>query len=320
MAKDYYEILDIKKGASDDEIHKAYLKLARKYHPDVNPGEDAKKKFQEVQQAFEVLKDPEKRKKYDRYGAAFESVGAGGGGGPRNYSWTGGAPEGFEDLDLSQIFGEQFGGGAAQGGGGFGDFFSQFRTAGKRRPSRTREQPASDLHHHISVPFTTAVSGGQVQLSVQRESGQTETLNVKIPAGIEDGQTIRLRGQGVKRGDGSAGDLLIRVQVLPHPHFRRRGRSLDVTLPVTVAEAVLGAKVDVPTPKGTVTVQVPPGTSSGSKLRIRGQGVAPQGKEPGDLFAEVTIVLPKNISDKACEAAREFDKQAQMDARRELKW
>jgi len=323
MSKDYYKVLGVGRNASQDEIKKAYRDLARRYHPDLNPDDKtAKQKFQEVQSAYDVLSDQQKREMYDRYGSSFETMGGGAGpGGP----WAGGGPGGgfsFEDIDFSQFFGERFGAGGGGGGaGGFEDIFGQFSQAGRGRKARSGgRRRGADLRHDITVPFATAIQGGEVQLSVARPNGQTETLSVKIPAGIEDGKKIRLRGQGepAPRG-GPGGDLLLTVHVAPHPCFRRHGKHLHVTLPVTLAEAALGAKVDVPTPKGTVTLKVPPCTSGGAKLRVKAHGV-PAKDGPGDLIAEVQIVMPKELDDESRAAFERLAKRGTEEARAKLQW
>ena len=241
MPKDYYETLEISRGASADEIQNAYRQLARKYHPDLNPDDKgAKEKFQEVQNAYEVLNDPEKRKLYDRHGSSFDQMG----GGPQGpEGWTGGASQ-YSEVDLNEIFG---GGGA---GGGFADILRQF-TQGASTTGRRNRRGASprgrNLHHEVTVSFHTAILGGEVPLAFIDTLGNQKTINVKIPAGITDGKKIRLRGQGEPgpRG-GAAGDLLIKVRTAPHPCFRRNGNDLVLTVPITLTEAALGAKVDVP--------------------------------------------------------------------------
>ena len=194
------------------------------------------------------------------------------------------------------------------------------------RPASLANRPGSsrrgaDSQHELQVPFTTAIAGGEVQISIQRPSGKTETLAVKIPSGIEDGKKIRIRGQGEPgpRG-GTPGDILITIRVAPHPYFQRRGNHLLVRVPVTLGEAVAGAKVDVPTPRGTVTLSVPPGSSSGAKLRVKGHGVAPKNGTPGDLLAEIQIVLPKQISDADRQAIREIDQRYPQSPRKDLRW
>ena len=326
MPQDYYETLGLERGASDDAINKAYREMARKHHPDLNQGDDAaKKKFQDVQQAFEVLGDKEKRKKYDRYGHAFESMG---GGGPQSWpggtGGPGGGPGGAPfDVDLGDLFG---GGG---GGGGFADLFKQF-SGGRgpmpggpttNGPRRQGPQRGADLQHEITVPFRTATVGGEAALGVQRADGSSETITVKVPAGIEDGKKIRLRGQGDPSPTGGAdGDLLLTVHVAPHPHFTRRGNRLEVTAPITLAEALRGGKIDIPTPRGTVSVSVAPGTSSGTRLRLKGQGIEPAGKPAGDLFVELQIVLPDSLTDEQREQLADLAGDQPVDPRADLRW
>jgi DnaJ-class molecular chaperone len=321
MAEDYYKILGVRRDATQDEISKAYRDLARKYHPDMNPDDpSAKKKFQKIQAAFDVLNDPQKREMYDRYGSSFETMGAGG---PRTQTWTAGGPGEFtfEDIDFSQFFGDRFG---SSSPGGFADLFSQFQTAaarGRKKTAYRARQRGADLEQEVTIPFNTSVLGGEIQLRLPRPTGQMETLAVKIPAGIEDGKKIRLRGQGEPGvAGGEPGDLLLTVRVAPHPFFTRRDNNLYVRVPVTLAEAALGAKVDVPTPKGKVTVSIPPGTSSGAKLRIKGHGVAPKAGPPGDLFVEVQIVLPKNLDEESREAIRRIGERYVENPRANLRW
>ena len=173
----------------------------------------------------------------------------------------------------------------------------------------------------MTIPFATAISGGEVQLSLRRQTGETETIVVKIPPGIEDGKKMRLRGKGEPAsGRGTAGDLMLTVHIAPHPFFARRGNDLLVRLPVTLGEAVAGATVDVPTPSGTVSLHIPPGTSSGKKLRIKGHGVAPKSGTKGDLLAEVQIVLPANLTEADRETIRQIDGQTPSNPRQALRW
>lgn len=321
MAEDYYQILGVKRDASAADIQKAYRALARKYHPDLHPDDKtATKKFQEVQKAFDVLNDPSKRELYDRYGSSFESMAAGGGG-PRGGPAGGFQPgPGGADFDFGQFFGERY---AGDPSGTFSDIFGQFRRAGGGRGPRPAPRRGADVAAEIEIPLPTAVLGGEVQLTVARADGHVETINVKIPVGIEDGKKIRLRGQG-EAGDGEPGDLLIKVHVLPHPFFQRRGDNLDVKVPVTLAEAALGAKVDVPTPKGTISLRVPPGTSSGTKLRVKGHGVTAKGRPAGDLFADIQIVIPKPLDQESQDLIRQLDerwsKAGPADPRADLHW
>jgi len=279
MADDHYETLGVPRTASAEEIRKAYRELARKYHPDLHPDdESAKEKFKKVQTAFDVLNDQSKREMYDRYGSSFEGVGAGGQGG-----WSGGGfpGGGGAEIDLESLF----------GGGGFGDLFGggATRARGRRRQARAAGE---DLTARLSIPFTRAIDGGKADMRLDR-GGKSETISVTIPQGLPDGARMRLRGQGLPgTGGGPAGDLLLEVHVEPHPVYRRSGDTLEITLPVTIAEAIQGAKVDVPTPWGTIALKVPPGTSGGKKLRAAGMGVRHANGSKGDLVAEVQIVLP----------------------------
>ena len=291
MAEDYYQTLGVPRTASAEEIRKAYRELARKYHPDLHPDDDAaKEKFKQVQTAFDVLNDQSKREMYDRYGSAFEGVGAGGPGG----GWGGGRgpfPGGGPEIDLESLF----------GGGGFGDLFGGGATRARGRRGRPARAAGDDVTARIDIPFRLAIDGGKTDVRIDRD-GKTETISVTIPQGLPDGARMRLRGQGLPgSGGGPAGDLLLDVRVEPHPVYRRSGDTLEVTLPVTISEAIRGAKVDVPTPWGTIALKVPPGTSGGRKLRAAGMGVRHANGAKGDLVAEVQIVLP----DAADAAARE---------------
>jgi DnaJ-class molecular chaperone len=326
MSEDYYATLGVSRGANADEIQKAYRKLARKYHPDMNPDDKAaQKKFKEVQHAYDVLSDEKKRKMYDQFGPGFEQMGQGGGG-PR----SGQVPPGFD-----------FGGGGFQFGGAgdanlppeLQDLLRQFTGGGggfqfgggptpRRRNRRTPGQPGADVRHEVEVPFRTAVMGGEVSLRLMRPGRKTETITVKIPAGIEDGKTIRLRGQGEGSPNGGPpGDLLITVRVAAHSHFRRDGLDLIARVPVTLAEAALGAKVDVPTPHGTISLKVPGGTSSGTRLRAKGQGTKASDGRVGDLFAEILIEIPKQFDEQSSKLVRELDARwKQDDPRSDLEW
>ena len=328
MAEDYYKTLGVGRDASAADIQKAYRALARKYHPDLNPDDkSAKARFQEVQRAFDVLNDPSKRELYDRYGSSFESMGAGAGprGGGGRASWNTG-PAGGEEVDFSQLFGERYGGGDPSGM--FGDLFGQFRRAGAGGGGRRRAgggaQRGADVTSELEIPFNTAVMGGEAHLSIQRPDGHLETLAVKIPAGISEGKKIRLRGKGGAANGGTPGDILITVHVAPHPWFTRHGNDLEVRLPLTLAEAALGAKVDVPTPRGTISLRVPPGSTTGKRLRIKGHGVKTRDGEPGDLYAEIQITLPAQLDDESLELIKKLDEHLQtatpQDPRRDLRW
>jgi len=310
MEEDYYKILGISRSASQTDIQKAYRNMARKCHPDMNPDDkSAKERFQQVQKAYDVLGDTDKREMYDRYGSSFEQMG----GGARPGSGAGPGPRGFEDFD----FGERFG-----AGGGFEDIFRQFTGgAGARPQPRRRHQRGADLKHELQIPFKTSVTGGEARLSIRRSDGKVETIEVKIPAGIESGKKIRLRGQGEPSPTGGpAGDILITVRVATHPFFSRRGNNLEVKVPITLGEAARGAKIDVPTPKGTISLTLPSGTSSGKRLRIKGHGVATKTGSAGDLFAVIQITLPEEIDEESQKLVEELEARWKLELRTDLKW
>ncbi|HMP59834.1 MAG TPA: J domain-containing protein [Gemmatales bacterium] len=310
MPRDYYEVLGVARSATADQIKAAYHKLAKKHHPDRNPGDkEAAAKFKEIQQAYDVIGDADKRKKYDQFGPAFEQMGAGGPGGggpgsgqgPFHFRWGSGSGPEVEGVDPSvmeslfeQMFGGAGGGGRAAGG----------RARGGRRGGGFT--PPQDVEHAVEIDFLMAARGGTVEIL----GPQGQRVSARIPSGIEDGQTLRLREQGV-----AGGDLKLKVRVRPHPQFRREGPDLIVRLPLTLGEAVLGGKVDVPTLDGVITLTVPPGTSSGKRLRLRGQGLPNPGGGKGDLFAEVQIVVPEKIKEESRELIREFMKQNPHDPR-----
>jgi DnaJ-class molecular chaperone len=320
MAEDYYQTLGVPRTASAEDIRKAYRELARKYHPDLHPDDAAaKEKFKQVQTAFDVLNDQSKREMYDRYGSSFEGVGAGGpGGGPgggRGPFPGGGFPGGGE-IDLESLFG-------GAGGAGFGDLFGRggAKPRGRRRSAQT---PGEDVTARIEIPFKLAIDGGKTDVRIDRD-GKTETISVTIPQGLPDGGRMRLRGQGLPgSGGGPAGDLLLEVRVQPHPLFRRVGDMLEVTLPISLSEAIAGAKVDVPTPWGTIALKVPAKTSGGRKLRAAGMGVRHANGAKGDLIAEVQIVLPDTAADttleKLLEAAKASEDSAGLGPRAQLRW
>src|SRR5262245_58119158 len=231
--QDYYKTLGVSKNATADEIRKAYKKLSRKYHPDVNKDKGAPEQFKQVQEAFDVLGDSEKRQQYDRFGRVLPQ-GAGPQGQPFQWSTTGTSGEGPDFADL-------FGGGQIDLGDLLGGAF------GGGRRGRRAARRGQDVEAEVEVPFQVAVEGGKHELALDRE-GRTERLTVKVPPGVDTGSVVRLAGEGEPGGNGGpAGDLLIRLRVAPHPWFRREGSNLLVDLPVTVTEAALGAKVEVPT-------------------------------------------------------------------------
>lgn len=328
MAEDYYKILGVPRNATQAEIQKAFRDLARKYHPDLHPDDpEAKKKFQQIQRAFEVLNDPEKREMYDRYGASFETAGAGAGPYTRGFYWTSGPDtdfrtERFEDFDFSDIFGERFGRGF---GFGFDELFEKLRAAGARashyRAGTRAPEKGADIERVLEVPLPVAVMGGKCEFTFHKPGGGPATLTINIPAGIQEGQRIRLRGQGAPSPSGGPpGDLYLRVKIIPHRNFERKGDDLYVRLPVTLPEALFGAKVDLPTPKGTVSLRIPPGTSSGTKLRVRGHGVPREDGSAGDLYAVVEIQLPPHVDETTKDAIKRLESAYSRDVRADLYW
>jgi curved DNA-binding protein len=302
MAKrDYYEVLGVARTATADDIRKAYRKLARQYHPDVNKSPDAAKKFTEVQEAYDVLSDDSRRRTYDEVGHAPEPrAGAGAGGG--HYPWTNAAGHGAEvdTEDLSSMFDAFFGGrGQDFGMGGMGG-----RARTKRGRARAQPEPQPPPEHELEVTFLTAVRGGNERLRLSAD-GKVRTIDVTIPQGVTNGARLRVRG-----GSG-AGDLILRIKVGEHPLFRRtevrgvgaEGLDLYLDLPLSIAEATLGATVAVPTLNGTIELTVPPGSASGRKLRLRGRGVEDAKGAKGDLYAILKIVPPEGGRLSADDAA-----------------
>lgn len=276
LEKDFYAVLGVDRAASGKDLKKVYRKLAQQYHPDNNPGDQAAEaRFKEVTEAYDVLSDPKLREEYDQARDAF-SRGA----------WAG-SPQGgaqyvrFEDMEGMGDFGSFF------GGGGLGDLF---RSAG-RGP-----QKGTDLEGQVSLTFHEAISGSTRTLTVPGPDGSRE-VQVRIPPGVDDGQLIRVKGKGGRgTAGGPAGDILVRVRAGDHPLFKRDGLNLELAVPVTYAEAALGAKITVPTLDGKVTLKVPPGTQSGKTFRVSGKGVAGP-KRTGDLLVTVEVAVPENLTD-----------------------
>ncbi len=302
--KDYYATLGVKKDASQEEIQKAYRKLARKLHPDVNKAADAEVKFKEIGEAYEVLKDPDKRQKYDQFGS--------------NWNRTGGPPPGWENYGGGGGGGfdfRGFSGGGGAGGADFSDFFEMlFGGGGGRRRGAPAgfgagfggPQAGGDSEATLAISVEEAVRGGTREIAISDpHTGQRRTLTVKIPEGIRAGQKIRLAGQGNPGfGGAAAGDLLLKIEIAPDPRYRIEGADLHTHVPVSPAEAALGGEAEVETPTGTVRVRIPAGSSSGRKIRLRGRGLSQPGGAKGDLLAEIRIVVPESLTDRERELYR----------------
>lgn len=309
---DYYKVLGVSKNASKEEIRKAFKKIARENHPDAKPDDTAAaEKFKQAAEAYDVLGDEEKRKKYDQYGENWKHVPEGGGFPGGGSPFRSGGPV---DVDLRDIFG---------GGGGGVDLESLFGGmfgGGGRQQARQRAQRGQDLKTVIMVPFEVAARGGEHDITIS-QSGNVQRVSVKIPAGIESGKSVRLTGQGQPGvAGGPPGDVLVTVNVASHPYFRREGNNLLVDVPVTITEAVLGAKIDVPTiDDGVVTMTLPAGTSSGAKLRLKGKGFKNlKTKVTGDQYVVIKIQVPKEIDERSQELMTEFAELNATDIRGEL--
>jgi DnaJ-class molecular chaperone len=306
--KDYYKTLGVPKSASTDDIKKAYRKLARQYHPDVNKKSDAEKRFKEINEANEVLSDPEKRKRYDTVGPEWEQFaqqrGRPPGTGGFQYVYTGQPgenPFGDDASGFSDFFRTLFG--ATNGGvGEADDMFGRARTR-----TRSRARQGEDVEGEVEITLPEAYKGTEQVIQISRQNGQpARRLTVKIPPGVKDGQRIRLAGQGNPGvGGGPPGDAFLRVRVKPHPFFTRDGDDLRVDLPVAMHEAMLGGEVTVPTLKGRVSLRIPPETQNGRTIRLAGQGMPRAGGGHGDLYSTVKVVMPTKLSDKERELARE---------------
>jgi len=309
--KDYYKILGVNKNASQDEIKKAFRRLARKYHPDANPNDSkSEEKFKEVGEAYEVLKDSQKRSRYDQLGANWKQYSHAGadwpGGGGRTYTYNfGGRGFNFEDLGsgFSDFFETFFGRGSDDRFSGFDPGFStQFD-----RGTRTNMQKGQDMQSELSITLREAYSGTQRSLKLQRE-GKTRTVNVKIPKGIKDGGKIRVAGEGAKSPvGGPAGDLYLVINIAPHNFFTRKGDDLYCEVPVTIKEAFYGAKIDIPTFSGKIMVKVPPKTQGGKTLRLKGKGIPKlRSSAFGDLYAKIKLILPEKLNSEQKRHFEEF--------------
>jgi curved DNA-binding protein len=301
--RDYYEVLGVSRTATDKEIRNAYRKLARQYHPDLNPSDKAaESKFKEIGEAYEVLSDADKRKKYDRFGAnwqhaeAAEKAGAGVGdfgnfGNFRTYRTTTGAGSSVEDGGIGDILEELLGG--VRGG------------RGGRRGGSVR---GSDIDYPMSLSLEEAYTGTTRTIQVQPPDAPMQTIEVKIPAGVTDGSRVRVAGKGNPGfGGGAAGDLYLVIAIQANPQFRRDGSDLSTTIDVPLHEAVLGGEVLVPTPKGTrLALKLPPETQNGQRFRLANQGMPSLGGGRGDLYAEIKVVLPTRLSERERELFAEL--------------
>jgi molecular chaperone DnaJ len=352
--KDYYQTLGVSKDASQDDIKKAYRKLARKYHPDLNPGDKgAEEKFKEINEAYAVLGDPQKRAEYDRAGTTFEQFG--GFEGFRGFDFG-------EAFDLGDIFGDVFGGGARRGPrysrgedmlmgieltledafagitrplpvtrtlncdscGGSGA--ETFQTCHNCKGTGRIQQAAKGFFKMTQTCRECGGTGRKVTSVCKKCGGRgktifTETLKVKIPAGVDDGSVVKLRGMGNSGiGGGPSGDLLLEVSIKPHKVFKRKGDDIYVQLPVTFGEAALGAKVEVPTIDGTSMMTIPAGTQGGQRFKLSGKGFAsPGSRQRGDAYVDIKITVPKDISEKAKDAIRIIEAQYKESPRKGMK-
>jgi DnaJ-class molecular chaperone len=290
MAKrDYYETLGIARGATQDEIRRAYRKLARQFHPDVNKEKDAQARFTQVQEAYDVLSDEQKKKRYDQFGSA-EPAAAGASRSP-HYSWTNvgnGRPgAGFDQSELDpETLGSMF----EAFFGGRGDEVNMGRRGRGRAAPRGR---GADVEAELDVPFLRAARGGTESVRMET-GGRTRTIDVTIPKGVGDGAKLRIKGAGESGTRNLSGDLILTVRVGSHPLLKRDADSLDlrIELPLTIAEATLGAGITVPTLHGQVELRIPPGTSSGQRFRLKGRGVEDEAGRQGDLYAIARIITP----------------------------
>ena len=319
--RDYYETLGVSRTASQEEIQRAYRKLARKFHPDVNKAEDAEEKFKELNEAYEVLKDPEKRQKYDQLGS----------------SWQEG-----QEFRPPPDWESMFGFGAGRGGrtefhwggsGDFSDFFETlfggrgFRDARGARPSgfgHAWPQSGADQEATIKISLEDAYHGATKSITLQSQSLgpdgkvslQGKTYDVKIPPGILSGQRIRLSGQGGSGvGGGPSGDLYLRVELEPHPRYRLEGRDLYMDLPITPWEAALGCEAKIRTLSGELSLKVPPGTQSNQKLRLKGRGMPNPKGNSGDFYVVIQIAVPKSLSDQERELYDELKRVSRFNPR-----
>ena len=294
--RDYYQVLGLSRSASSEKIKTAYRRLARKYHPDVNPGDDsAEARFKEINEANEVLTDPEKRKRYDAFGS--------------NWRRTGSFDQAFRQSgDGSGGFGAGFGG----GGTGFSDFFEALFGGGRGTRSAARQPVEADVEEGLEVTLAEVMNGGRRGFTVRSPSldgtVRQRRIDVTIPISVRDGQRLRISGEGAIRPDGSRGDLFLKVRTVDDPRFGRSGDDLTAQVDIGLSEAMLGAEVLVPTLDGkNLSMRVPPETGDGTRLRLRGQGLPVAGNRGrGDMVVRVAVQLPKNLTDRERDLFRQL--------------
>jgi DnaJ-class molecular chaperone len=309
--KDYYSTLGVRRNASEKEIKQAYRRLARRYHPDVNPGDaTAEQKFKEISEAYAVLGHAENRKKYDQFGPqAFAS------GFDPSFA-TGGGFHGFQTGNFKDFFSGR--GGFAEG---FSNIFEDFFGKAQARPT-TAPTRGQDIEHTVEISFADALHGTTTEVRVVRRDGGAEWLRVKIPPGVDTHSKVRLAGKGEPgTHGGAAGDLYIVTQVQPHAYFVRQGHDIVCEVPVTLAEAMLGARVDIPTIDGKTTMTLPAGTQNGRKFRLRGKGVPYlKGEGRGDQYVTVKVVLPETLDASSRQLVEELDKRNPLQPRAQMRW
>jgi DnaJ-class molecular chaperone len=328
MAEDYYSTLGVSRSASQDEIAKAYRRLARKFHPDLNPDDErAKRQFQLVQVAYDTLSDTEKRKLYDQYGEGYEAYrnspfGAGQGG-PSGFDFR----DAFENTEGFQFF--EFFKGARPGsepGGESPRSRSRSRRSSSSSGSSSRsysddfQSQSGDIAAEIPVPLRIMIEGGEVQFKLNRGDGRTEELSVKIPADVTPGKKIRLRGLGQPTRSGQKGDLFLTIQMQPHHAVKINGSNIEMKLPITLSEAIYGAKIDVPALRGDVTIRIPSMCDSGKRLRVKGQGLKGADGLRGDLIIEPLIQLPEEIPESLESVIKQFEQGYEKNLRDGIRW
>jgi curved DNA-binding protein len=306
--QDYYKTLNVSKDATDADIKKAYRKLARKYHPDVSDEKNAEDKFKQVKEAYEVLKDPQKRQAYDNMGSNWQASESG------SHGDTSGFQQDFSGSDFSDFFETMFGRGA-------GGFHTQQQTTQRQRQRRGQDQTSK-----VSVSLEDAFNGAQIELQLRDaernpHTGQTEyksrQLKVKIPTGIISGQQIRLTGQGSKGvNDGPNGDLYLKIKIKPHHLYQLENKDIYLNLPITPWEAALGAKIQVPTLGGRVDLTIPAGSQTGKKMRLKGRGLP--GKIAGNQYIVLNIYTPEATSEETKELYTKLSEQTQYNPRIDL--